>query len=156
MLRRTKTYFKYIKLLNYSKYLTCTRVPMVDTSQFLTLSSISLFSETSSIFMIRSYVIFPWTWRWKSMISLDFYKKHCVLRSLAGLNPAVPCAPPNCSTLCSSPVRQEASENKAERFTSAHWLQKFQTVVPAQPPQACSEGGHHDSGCPWLRRVLTS
>lgn len=58
---------------------------MVDTSQFLTLSSISLFSETSSIFMIRSYVIFPWTWRWKSMILLDFYKKHCVLRSLAGL-----------------------------------------------------------------------
>lgn len=106
MLYRTKTYFKYIKLLNYSKYLTCIRVPTVDISQFLTLKSISLFSETSSIFMIRSYVIFPWTWHWKSMISFDFYKKHCVLRS-----PEDPTCPvlhlTNCSTLCPSPVRQK-------------------------------------------------
>lgn len=115
---------------------------MVDISQFLTLSSIPLFSENSSIFMIRSYMIFPWTWHWKSMISPDIYKKHCVLRSLEDLSeraeyPTVPCAPPNCSTLCSSPVRQKASENKGERFTLAHWFQKFQTMVPAQPPQAC-------------------
>lgn len=74
--------------------------------------------------MIRSYVLFPWTWHWKSMISFDFYKKHCVLRSPEELEeraeyPAVPCAPPNCSTLCPSPVRQK-DKNTREKDSLRH------------------------------------
>lgn len=123
MLHRTKTDFKYIKLLNYSKHLTCIRVPRVDIPQFLTFSYILLFFWNS---LPSSWLGAMWFFPGldtENQISLDSYKKNWVEITQRSRGKSLVPRYSLQSTLCSSPLRQNTWENKGERFTLAHWIQ---------------------------------